>query len=374
MGERMQLTSAEVSQNVYTNVAEVWHMFTSGVKNEQVQPIMEGLQKKRLYSYESGRFTRLPSHPEYEAHLYAPFIRIANVVSRLSDTRQDGMTLRWRNTYNKVPDSYWSTTPKMRPDIVVELVPEHEPLCKPSWNRVILVGEFKRALDPTQPIVQLACYVRQIFMEQPDRRFVLGFTLTGCLLTTWYFDRSGILGSVPINVHEVCFPGSFVALEIIISLQKANSFVRFLIGCSQMSDERFGFDPTFLWFQKIEKKIEEKIEKKIDICLPSYRIPPSVVRNGFADLHWIFSMPKKEGKGVQRFVTFRAHTFQPAEVITGKATAAWLVYTYEDFLTYRDPRVSSETKAKVNRFFSTRWSSLTYYPAEGLLLQIRVAS
>ena len=52
-------------------------------------------------------------------------------------------------------------------------------------------------------IVQLCCYIRQLFREQFDRRFVIAMLLCGEELTFWFCDRVGLVGTIePINIHE----------------------------------------------------------------------------------------------------------------------------------------------------------------------------
>ena len=70
------------------------------------------------------------------------------------------------------------------------------------------VVEIKRArpndsaeFDAT--IVQLCSYIRQLFREQFDRRFVIAMLLCGEELTLWFCDRVGLVGTIePINIHK----------------------------------------------------------------------------------------------------------------------------------------------------------------------------
>ena len=53
-------------------------------------------------------------------------------------------------------------------------------------------------------VKQLATYMRQILIEQLDRRFVLGFVLLYDELTLVLCDRSGVtVTKTPINIHKV---------------------------------------------------------------------------------------------------------------------------------------------------------------------------
>jgi hypothetical protein len=67
-------------------------------------------------------------------------------------------------------------------------------------------------IKPTRPmspegfhdtIVQLSCYIRQLFREQFDRHFVIALLLCGEELTLWFCDRVGLVGTIePINIHR----------------------------------------------------------------------------------------------------------------------------------------------------------------------------
>ena len=57
--------------------------------------------------------------------------------------------------------------------------------------------------DVHTTIVQLCSYIRQIFREQFDRRFVIALLLCGEELTLWFCDRIGLVGTIePINIHK----------------------------------------------------------------------------------------------------------------------------------------------------------------------------
>ena len=56
----------------------------------------------------------------------------------------------------------------------------------------------------SEAVLQLCAYLRQIFREQPDRRFVLGLVFGYPDLSVWLSDRSGLLGTATaFNIHEV---------------------------------------------------------------------------------------------------------------------------------------------------------------------------
>jgi hypothetical protein len=77
------------------------------------------------------------------------------------------------------------------------------------WLQVHTVVEVKVAETPhledlNNAVIQLGSYMRQMFGEQLDRRFVIGMLLCGDNLTLWLCDRSGLVGTLePIRIHQV---------------------------------------------------------------------------------------------------------------------------------------------------------------------------
>lgn len=57
-----------------------------------------------------------------------------------------------------------------------------------SWHNVRVIGKLKSkqgSANRDSSILQLANYAREVFGNQPNRRWVHGFILTGCLLRVW---------------------------------------------------------------------------------------------------------------------------------------------------------------------------------------------
>ena len=69
--------------------------------------------------------------------------------------------------------------------------------------------EVKPYGDPQsqeEAAMQLFKYIKQVFADHLDRRFVFGLTLCGRLLNVFLCDRSGLLSmDHPIDVHSVSF-------------------------------------------------------------------------------------------------------------------------------------------------------------------------
>ena len=100
--------------------------------------------------------------------------------------------------------------------------------CDYHWKQVLVPGELKRNPDKDKSSgVDLVRYVREAFLAQDSRRFVLGFTLCGSLLRLWEFDRLGGIASIPVNIQE-----------------DGRHLVSVILGFLWMNDKELGFDPT----------------------------------------------------------------------------------------------------------------------------------
>ena len=77
------------------------------------------------------------------------------------------------------------------------------------WTQIHTIVEVKpkrpqKVGELHETIVQLCSYIRQVFREQFDRRFVIALLFCGDGLTLWYCDRVGLVGTIdPINIHDV---------------------------------------------------------------------------------------------------------------------------------------------------------------------------
>ncbi|KAI0407390.1 serine/threonine-protein kinase Sgk2 [Xylaria palmicola] len=98
-----------------------------------------------------------------------------------------------------------------------------------SYKNVVVVGKQKKSNEsPKENFLQIARHTRNVFTEQPTRRFVHAFTLCSSMLECWVFGRSGAYSSGLINIHE-----------------RQRDFVRAFVGYSTMDDDTMGLD-TFI--------------------------------------------------------------------------------------------------------------------------------
>lgn len=88
-------------------------------------------------------------------------------------------------------------------------------------------------------IIQLCAYIRQVFREQLDRRFVIALLLCDEELTLWFCDRVGLVRTVdPINIHDVSTWYRFGVLPFI-SITETRCLLKYSC-CLNSSQTRMG--------------------------------------------------------------------------------------------------------------------------------------
>ncbi|KAJ4308018.1 hypothetical protein N0V84_012350 [Fusarium piperis] len=110
-------------------------------------------------------------------------------------------------------------------------VPSKKPGNKLEYKEVLVIGEHKKSYDKSrfkEDFLQLTRYIRNVFADQPTRRYVHGFLLCGSMMELWIFDRSGPYSSGPFDIHE-----------------EPDKFARALVGYATMDDAIIGLD-TFI--------------------------------------------------------------------------------------------------------------------------------
>ncbi|EEH32994.2 hypothetical protein PAAG_04047 [Paracoccidioides lutzii Pb01] len=96
---------------------------------------------------------------------------------------------------------------------------------------ILVVGELKKSnkeIRTKDTLLQMSCYVREVFAAQPTRRFIHAFAVCGTKMEPWVFDRSGPYSSGIIDVY-----------------QDSRRFFQVFVRYTMMSDEQLGLD-TFI--------------------------------------------------------------------------------------------------------------------------------
>ncbi|KAJ3558520.1 hypothetical protein NP233_g11495 [Leucocoprinus birnbaumii] len=168
--------------------------------------------------------------------------------------------------------------------------PSTESTVSRLWLHAFTIVEVKSG--PNDSLAQLAVYVRQIFMEQLDRLFVLAFTFNLPLLRVHLFDRSGVISSTGIDIHK-----------------SPKEFISAIAAFSCRTADELGWDPTVrVWDQK-----------KV---MHSYTAPMKGYSSTY-DVPWVFEGFAKSGQSdPPQYVFIRSETLQDATRLWGRATLA----------------------------------------------------
>ncbi|KAI1905734.1 hypothetical protein LOZ65_006942, partial [Ophidiomyces ophidiicola] len=120
---------------------------------------------------------------------------------------------------------------KRQVDLLLKARAAGNPNEKHDWRDIHVVGELKESSDEIKTkgtLLQLARYVREVFIAQPTRRFVHAFAVCGTKMEAWVFDRSGPYSSGIFDIRE-----------------DMKQFLHVILGYAMMSDGELGLD-TFM--------------------------------------------------------------------------------------------------------------------------------
>lgn len=205
-------------------------------------------QARKQGYYNGSRWKSFPqmtnSTTFLEKALYKPFVDAANFITSQysTDPKPD---VRWLSDPSRSPISIDAKAADLQPDIVcvrgfpeavqpeakvdvavaprsgagmrsqkppkakkkaqkgLQKQPKEPRPPKAPWRYIQVPIEVKRESSDRAASLQLFKYIRQIFHESWDRRFVFGIVLARSNITVYLADRSGILGSKTFDMHKV---------------------------------------------------------------------------------------------------------------------------------------------------------------------------
>ncbi|KAF8430829.1 hypothetical protein BGX38DRAFT_1263558 [Terfezia claveryi] len=179
------------------------------------------------------------------------FCRFANAIQQHTSPPPTKSKLEWRVVKDKALRGTHNND--VRPDFV--LTCGEVPL---EWRSVLVVGEHRSTgRNSSVSFTQLASYVEQVFIAQPFRVFVFGVLTSnvGQKLTFWRFDRSGAIGSVPLN-----YSSSHFDLLTVVSA---------LVSISQLDARHMGFHvDTISWGDEYAYPLDLKSDITIKTFKP----------------------------------------------------------------------------------------------------------
>ncbi|KAI1760953.1 hypothetical protein GGR53DRAFT_507328, partial [Hypoxylon sp. FL1150] len=142
--------------------------------------------------------------------------------------------MQWAQNYRQTPDrGLW-----IKSDKPLDVGILRYPGVMTDWSQVLIPGELKsnpKEDRQTGAWFGIAKYVREVFLTQDTRRFVLAFTLCGPLMRVWEFDRLGGIASTQFDINK-----------------DGLQFVSIILGFLWMEEKDLGFDPTIITSNNVQ--------------------------------------------------------------------------------------------------------------------------
>ncbi|KAH9945519.1 hypothetical protein B0H21DRAFT_809280 [Amylocystis lapponica] len=320
------------------------------VEGDTVSELLASLAKDKVYNTGTRQWRGLPvvvDSETTEVSFYKPFVAVANAINQacsvLGGREKVRIRTSWIDAHSTPPSSRDDDAPKIRPDILAvlgtkdqheewekEVAVKSEAVSKADggtkeevkskqakkakkaradWLRVHVPVEIKSDNKNMVPVVrQLCTYMRQVFREQVDRRFVLGLALCKTDLSVWLCDRSGLIGTqTPINIHK-----------------EPEKFIQVIAALALLNPEQLGWDTSMKLYRPhfpapfhLVHSYHESVQFK-DFSNTVYETP------------WAIEMPKRDGSGRETFISVHGLSMTRSEIMHGRATVVWEVVKLAD--------------------------------------------
>ncbi|KAG6835618.1 hypothetical protein H0H93_016476 [Arthromyces matolae] len=178
------------------------------------------------------------------------------------------------------------------------------------WMCIHIIYEIKLSRTETERFKaanQALAYMRQVLMEQLDRRFVMGFTLLLDQLSVILCDRSGTV----------------MTSEVIDINKHPKKLIQLIAGFSMMTPEQLGWDTSM----KIYRPLPDEHPDEPDVK-PSYQVATKLqVDHGIHDIYWVFDV--EQGGNTTQYVSVGTlSAIQPAEICS-RATVVFEVMRFD---------------------------------------------
>ncbi|RXW15442.1 hypothetical protein EST38_g10417 [Candolleomyces aberdarensis] len=258
----------------------------------------EFLEESDLYNTNTGRWTAIPESTLTltEDDLYEPFVNISNAILKkfvLNTCKKEKLLREAIDTHatNLPHQEEAKTTLVSRPDVSIKgqgpsfQVPEADSegnTPEVGFSNMNSFEEMKverQRVSPTAQGLQVGVYVRQIFIHQPNRRFVRALVLTETHVRLFHFDRSGGLYTPYINIHEDPY-----------------TFIRLVVGLNSLDDSVLGFDTSIQW------RIEDG--RKVDGTLTTRRDDNTEIKYNLSKVAPVITFFDIRGRGTQCWSVF----------------------------------------------------------------------
>lgn len=197
----------------YIHVEGFFEKYFEGKRwSSQWKKVFEAIKSESV----NNRWTRLPS-PLIERVFW----------EWLSDIQEKHLkNARSRYCTTKSAKEMVNTSGKAQLDIFAKH-PDYAKEMPHDWANVLVAGEHTSS-KKDRKFLQMARYARNVFVAQPRRLFLPGFTIKDSKMEPYMFDRSGAYCASPFDIHE-----------------NPERFIQVLVGYCWMSDKELGLD-TFI--------------------------------------------------------------------------------------------------------------------------------
>ncbi|KAF7970572.1 hypothetical protein HWV62_23679 [Athelia sp. TMB] len=301
----------ELHQDLFCNTPD---FLTKLFKADEsaVEAIFTDAETKKIY--EHSRWAQFPQGKVAEAEVYEPFMAVLNfIIEGLPSLQVRWLSDHKRHVPNTNPDSIKAAD--FKPDFISALnFPEVKTAgetAKVPWPHILVPGEVKKRNDEDAAALQLIKYMRQIFRECIDRRFVFGLTLAGSKMAVYLADRSGVLGSEHFDIHQA---------SRLLFRAEPKKLIRVILAMATMEHHRLGWDPTLTVYDP-DKPTEGT---------PSYLAGRPVAASAKERI-WRVEIQKPEAPGsfkmsqteVEFFLLCKPISLQHGDAILGRCTRIW---------------------------------------------------
>ncbi|KAJ2912078.1 hypothetical protein MD484_g8336, partial [Candolleomyces efflorescens] len=222
------------------------------------------LQKADVYDWQNQRWL-LPESIKglKESEIQKPLVELLNAILEHFWGEEFARGLR------KVVDTHTTPLPhkeavetdyKSRPDCSVKAegpsfqLPHQETKEDIGYSNMASFFEFKveaKRLGFIKELLQVAAYVRQMFIQQPNRQFIRALLVSEQRFTLFHFDRSGVQHSQEFDLGNT---------------QSQYLFVRLVVGLCSPHESDLGFDSSIQWEIENGRKASGTLKTRGDDC------------------------------------------------------------------------------------------------------------
>ncbi|KAJ2914305.1 hypothetical protein MD484_g6101, partial [Candolleomyces efflorescens] len=245
MEEQQKILQKELSPFILTKSSFASSLYNELACSKEIDKFLDSKETDDVYS--NDRWALPLSDPKLpEETMYEPLIKLLRAIlswewKRVDVTGRTAIDTHLTKQYHKEPVP---TKNNSRPDVSVKAegpsfqLPHKYSSKGPAigFSNIITFVEVKvlnnNWSSELDMVLQVAAYARQIFINQPNRRFVRALVVTEQTFRLFHFDRSGVQFTKPIDIHKK---------------HGAHIFVRLVLGLCSSDERDVGLDTSIHW-------------------------------------------------------------------------------------------------------------------------------